>query len=1169
MKKLVSLFFCIFLIESYGQSLETNKKSDLYQNAPEWAKLMFSENPNVNEVDQLYTEYFKNKRYAKSYYTQYYKRWRRAINPYLNNEGYFDSAKKEKLITLINNLKGNQESHKNMLNNWSPMGPFRNPQEGGVIPSGAQANVYTIGRCEAVPNIMYCGTEPGEVYKSIDGANSWFNVSNSLITSYTPGAVTANAGISALAVHPTNPDIVYIGSGTQVFKTIDGGSNWSMVFNSFIPLSGYLENPAEIHIHSTNPEIVLVAGKEGVYRTSDGGINWTQVVSDESFDIKAKPGSPNTLYLISNNPNTNTHQFQISTNAGVTWVPQSTGTGWYTSSDPARTVVGARIAVTSADSNRIYVFLIGDSKSGDNGFIGVYRSNNGGGSWTNTMGYDGAPYTDPAHPNLISSFPITNSFSFNQGFYNCAIMASNTNPDELLVGGIGMWRSSDGGQSFECKYNYTCGDYNPMHVDMQDFRAFGNDYWATTDGGIYKSNNLFNSQPEFKMNGVRAVDFWGFGSGWNRDLLIGGTFHNGVDVFAEGFPAGDFLDLSGGEPASGYVNPSNESRVYSTNIGSKIIPQSITGDVLSAPFEMSINESPWFAESSEMEFHPSCYNHIYKGFENKLFKSTDGGATFSLKYTANIDTTVLGIEISRTNTNTMYIVVRPTFDSAFLVKTTDDWITNSTISLPSGGNNLVSISLDPENDQIIWLAYPRGNDGNKVFKSINGGITWSNQTSTELDAQNIQAMTTIGGTNGGVYIATNVTCYYKNNTMTSWATDNTNLPLTIGATGIRPFYRDGKIRLASYGKGIWESQFFEPPSNPVAKIMVDKLVSNASCDNVFKFDDYSMLNHTNATWAWTFQDGNISTSSIRNPQVTFNTPGNHLVTLTVTNANGISSTDTLTVTSSNANAITNTSINQDFEMQLLPQGWTQEASGTIAWSYNNSVGGFGLSTNCMTVNNFIIAQSGAYADMIASVNMSNVNPNDAVLTFDVAYALYDNDHQDALQVLVATDCSINTSNTIVYNKVGQQLATAPPTLILFEPTATQWRTESVDLSSFIGNQNVFIKFRNINQFGNALYVDNIKLGNTTLNTSNFNFNTPFVYPNPSSSTGFITVKGIDNSDIKFSLFSLEGKLIDTIFTKFNTPIPVGNYNLSQGIYPYKIISNDKIMYGKLIISDRN
>ncbi len=1162
-KKVLLLFGCFSFLLSFGQSDKINQQSDLYKSAPDWAKLMYTENPNVNEVAQLFANYYKKTPFVKTQHTQYYKRWRKAINPYLNNEGYFDKSKKEELSLVIAQLKNSQQINKaKTVGNWTPLGPFKNFKAGGVIPSGALANVYTIGKCDAFPNIMYCGTEPGEVYKSIDGGDNWANASLSLVTAETPQAITANVGINALAVHPTNPNIVYIGSGSEVYKTTNGGISWISVFNSNILLSGYMENPAELHINTSNPQIVMVAGKEGIYRTSNGGTSWTQVLTNSCFDIKAKPGSPNTLYTVRTNTITNTHQFLTSTDAGLTWIPQSTG--WYTSVDPARTVEGARIAVSAANTNRIYAFLIGDSKSGDNGFIGVYSSNDGGITWANTMGYDGAPYTT-THPNLIAS---SNSAGFNQGFYNCAIMASNTTANDLLVGGIGMWRSNDGGQSFQCIYNYSCGNYNPMHVDMQDFRAFGNEYWATTDGGNYKSLDLFNTQPQFKMDGINGTDFWGFGSGWNRDILVGGTFHNGVDVYGETFPSGVFLDLGGGEPASGYVNPGNQTaqaRIYSTNVGSRIIPPSINGTVLNAPFQMTINEDAWFGESSEIEFHPSCYNHLYLGDQNKLYKSTDGGASFSLIYTASANTKVLGIEISRTNTNTMYIIVRPNSGSSYIVKTTNDWVTSSTITaLPNGGNNLIMMSLDPENDQTIWLTYPRGGNMNKVYKTTNGGVTWVNQTTSLLNAQTIQAIQTIGGTNGGVYIATNLSCYYRNNTLSNWVLDNTNLPTSICATGIRPFYRDGKIRLASYGKGIWESPLYEAPTRPVAKIMVDKLSANLNC-NVFYFDDYSMLNHTGATWAWTFQNANLSTSSVRNPTVTFNAVGNHTVTLTVTDANQVSASDTLVISVFNN---TSGSISQNFETIFLQPNWFLEGAGNYSWSANNSVGGFGLSSKCMWVNNFIINQNNTFTDLVAPVNMLNVSPANAKLTFDVAYALYAPNYADTLQVLISTDCG--ASYTKVYAKGGAALSTAPSTQTQFTPTATQWRKDTVNLAAYIGNPNVYVKFRNINYFGQSLFIDNINLtGGITVNEPEKSnpIHLISIYPNPVRSDGSIFVKGEEDGEVEINLYSIEGKLIDKLFTKFNTPIPLSKYNLSKGTYIYKITSSDKLLNGKLVITE--
>lgn len=1151
MKKLLLLFVLLFAIVLNGQqSPQSNISNQLYKEAPNWAKLMYGENPNVNTVDNLYRSYYETHPYVKSYHTQYYKRWRRAIDPYVNKEGFYDHTKKLQAVEAARILKNSQNTNPEM-GNWSVMGPFESYREGGTVLSGAQTNIYSISKCLAVPNTLYCGTESGEVYKTINGGDNWTNVSKTLVTSLAPQAVIANSGVSAIAVHPTNPDIVYAGSGTELFKTTNGGTSWSVVFDSNIAIFGYRVNPAEIFINPNNPSIVLLAGEEGIYRSIDDGVTWNRVVVNECFDVKAQPGNPNTLYAVRNNPTTNRHEFLKSTDGGFVWLIQSTG--WYNSTDPNRSVEGARIAVSDANPNRVYAFLIGDSKAGDNGFIGLYRSDDAGASWTNTMGYDGAPYT-AAHPNLLTSDPTG---GFNQGFYNCATMASNTNADQLLVGGIGMWRSNDGGQTFTCVYNYGCGSYNPMHVDMQDFRAYGSEYWATTDGGIFKSNDLFGSQPEFKMNGVHGTDFWGFGSGWNRDLLVGGTFHNGVDVYSEGFPFGTFLDLGGGEPASGYVNPGTE-QIYSTNIGSRFIPNTLTGAVMNASMGLAPNEEPWFAQSSEMEFHPSCYNYVYIGNSNQLFKSIDAGASYEAIYTAPANSTVLGIEISRTNTDTMYIVVRPSSGNSYLVKTTDAWTTTSTISLPSGDGSLALISLDPENDQTIWLAYPRGNNGNKVFKSINGGTSWTNETSSELNGQNIQVLTTIGGTDGGVYVATSMSVYYKNNAMASWTLDNTNLPTTIGANDLRPFYRDGKIRLASYGKGIWESPLFATPTRPVAKIMVDKLHATCAGD-IFYFDDYSMLNHTNATWAWTFENANIATSSIRNPQVTFTTTGNHLVTLTVTNDAGVSSSDSITIS---VEALTNTALEEDFEVAFVPAGWTQEGTGNYTWTYENTVGGFGQSTNSMFVNNFVISQQGTYADIIAPLNMLNTDTSDATLTFDVAYALYSAAYADGLEVYVSTDCGMTWASE--YSKFGSTLATAPNTTSLFVPTAAQWREESIDLSAYIGNENVQVKFRNVNAYGQALYVDNINLGSTLGITEVASNNITF-YPNPVKNNEAVFVKSANNEDIKFSLYNIQGKLIGTIFTQTNKTIPTQQWNLSAGVYLYNIRLNDKIKKGKLIV----
>src|SRR5574343_296573 len=317
------------------------------------------------------------------------------------------------------------------------------------------------------------------------------------------------SGVTAVEVHPSNPLIVFAGGNSGIFRSVDGGSTWLNV----MPESNL--NVNEILINSANTQIVLAATDKGLYRSTNGGTSWVSLYTQASYDIKENSANGTTMYLLKNNPSLIICEFYKSTDAGATWTIQSTG--WYSSTDAARTVGGGRIAVTPADPNRVYAYLIGEAKANDYGFIGVYKSTDGGSSWTLPNGPDGGPYTS-THLNLAYGNP---GWTYHQGFYNCAIVASSTNADEILVGGLNLYRSTDGAASFVSVAGYVGGPID-MHVDMQDFRQINGETWITTDGGVYHSSDFFNTNPTFKMDGVNGSDFWGFGSGWNEDVLVGG-----------------------------------------------------------------------------------------------------------------------------------------------------------------------------------------------------------------------------------------------------------------------------------------------------------------------------------------------------------------------------------------------------------------------------------------------------------------------------------------------------------------------------------------------------------------------------------------------------------------------------------------------------------------------
>jgi hypothetical protein len=173
--------------------------------------------------------------------------------------------------------------------------------------------------------------------------------------------------------------------------------------------------------------------------------------------------------------------------------------------------------------------------------------------------------------------------------------------------------------------------------------------------------------------------------------------------------------------------------------------------------------------------------------------------------------------------------------------------------------------------------------------STNGGSSWTNLTTTTINGQGYYNIVHQAGTNGGVYIIaqTGAKVFYKNNTMSDWVDFSTNLPKGFNITALKPFYKKSKLRAAG-NRGIWEADFYEP-SVPIAQPTVSQ-VSAVCLRDTFYFDDFSALNHTGATWNWTFTPTPqyVSSTTVRNPKVVFGTLGSCSASLTVTNANGTS-----------------------------------------------------------------------------------------------------------------------------------------------------------------------------------------------------------------------------------------------------------------------------------------
>lgn len=207
-------------------------------------------------------------------------------------------------------------------------------------------------------------------------------------------------------------------------------------------------------------------------------------------------------------------------------------------------------------------------------------------------------------------------------------------------------------------------------------------------------------------------------------------------------------------------------------------------------------------------------------------------------------------------------------------------------------------------------------------------------------------------------------------------------------------------------------------------------------------------------------------------------------TVTGTAANGCASTATTSITVGVSTALP---LVQGFEsLPFVPTNWTTVNGGSdgLVWTRATNAGGFGNSTNCATFQNFGATAAGTIDEMrTMTLNFNSLSS--AQMTFDVAYARRNSGTPDTMSVRVSTDCGATW--TQVFIKGGSTLATAPNTNSAFLPAASEWRTETISLNSFIGNGSVMISFRNHCRNSNNLYVDNINITGVTVNPPTASF----------------------------------------------------------------------------------
>ena len=553
---------------------------------------------------------------------------------------------------------------------WRNIGPFR----GG--------RVTAVAGIAAQPLVYYMGATGGGVWKTEDAGLTWTNVSDGFFHTGSVGAV---------AVSPSNPNIVYVGmgegclrgnlsSGDGVYKSLDAGRTWTHVGLADSSQIGRLQ------IHPTNPDIVYVAAighpygpntERGVFRTKDGGRTWQKVlfVNDRTgaADIAMDPANPQVLYatawqvlrtpwdISSTGPGGGIYK---STDGGDTWTKLSAGL-------PPGNLGKIGVAVSPANPQRAWATVEADAKGG------IYRSDDAGRTWqllnddfnmTSRQYYYGHIFADPLDANTVYTF--------------CAKY---------------FYKSTDGGRTYS-EVQTPHSDYHDLWIDPKDPKRMvnGSDGGASVTFNGGRTWSSMDNQPTAQFYAVitdRGTPYRVYGSQQDNTTVSIASRTSGA-----GITQTDWHPVGGGE--SGYLapTPSNPPVVYGGSyFGLMTRYDERTGESQNITVWPDYNGG---RTAAEMKYRfqwtypiivsPHDGNTIYTGAQ-VVFRSTTGGRSW---------------------------------------ETISPDLTRNDLAKQKGGrleeyySTIFTIAESPKERAVIWT----GSDDGLIHVTRNGGRDWQNVT---------------------------------------------------------------------------------------------------------------------------------------------------------------------------------------------------------------------------------------------------------------------------------------------------------------------------------------------------------------------------------------------------------------------------------------------------------
>ncbi len=781
----------------------------------------------LREAEQLANRHFERVGTGQGSGYKQFQRWLYERRFHTDENGFFISPQKE-----WNNYRQNRSNMPDAPEaaNWVPLGPNGWNRTSSWNPGTGRLTHLAIHPSNE--QVIYVSSPGGGIWKTINGGAAWTPLTDNNSTWM---------NVYALTLDPLNPNIVYAGmtGSVGIIKSTDAGTTWSPAG------AGPSGTVRKILIHPGSSNIVFAAATNGIWRSTNGGTSWTQVHTGSKEDIEFKPGDVSIMYASGND-------VYRSIDNGVSWTLVGAAQGI---TNTGRTLV----SVSAANPNIVYAVQAGGSLFGR-----MYRSTDAGLSFVTTV------VGNPASGTNYFGYSSNGTGTTGQATYDMAMDVSPVNADDVYIAGIICWRSTNGGNSFipltEWSLPNTLG-YN--HADVHGLYWINSTLYSLSDGGIYRSIDNGDNWTDLST-GLGIRQFYRMAnSPTNPNVITGGAQDNGS---AARQASGTWVDWLGADGMEGLVSPTNHLNIWGTSQNGAIYRSVNGGNSYSGLGQPSPGQ--WV---TPLWIHPTNETILYGGWTG-VYKSTNSGSSWTNISGGTITTTLADLAVAPSNPNYIY-----TSNGTSLYVTTNDGANWVTRTAPAVIND---IAVDPLIPDKIWIAC--NSSTNRVMVSTDAGASFTN-VSANLPAIVARTVAVDDDNPRTIYVGMNIGVYYKKESDANWTNYSDNLPL-VAINELEIQKASGKIRVATYGRGIWESPVANncAATTPVADFTAN-LVSVCAGQTV-SFTNNST--NCQSTFAWSFPGGTPASSTVLNPVITYTTPGSYSVTLTVTNPGG---TDTKTI----------------------------------------------------------------------------------------------------------------------------------------------------------------------------------------------------------------------------------------------------------------------------------